>query len=228
MLRKRDLRKRGPRIVRCERGDELPLSEALDTESKTSSKKLHKGTLKILIAVFLILVSIFIIMTTGLATTQPTTKKLQHRTTTTPIYWINLDKSKDRMEWMSNMFNSLDLGNNHRVAAHDVSSTWWSWQIGTLLFHPLIKLIPRSAKSNQYEDHSSFKYYYTEAACLLSHLTAIKQAYDDDENEHALILEDDAQLSTDFFQNLQSLLKSAPPGWKVLQLSTSNVSLICS
>eukprot|EP00986_Skeletonema_menzelii_P014690 scaffold10025_cov185-Skeletonema_menzelii.AAC.1 len=62
-------------------------------------------------------------------------------------------------------------------------------------------------------DHSHLRYYYEEAACTLSHLRAIKQAYDDG-NEHALILEDDTQLSIDFLQSLPSFLKSAPPGWK--------------
>ena len=203
----------------------------LETKSNTSSK-LRRGIfyrLEMLLAALLIFLSIFIIVMTGLATPQRTAIKLKHTTvagtTATPIYWISLDKSKDRMEWMSNMFKSLGLVNTHRIAAHDVSSTRRSWQHGTLVFHPLIKLVPRTAESILWEDHSSFKYYYQEAACLLSHLSAIKQAYDDG-NEHALILEDDAHLSNDFFQHLPSLLKSAPPGWKVLQFSTSNVSLI--
>ena len=152
--------------------------------------------------------------------------KLRHAvlgTTTTPIYWINLDKSKDRLKFMNDMFSSLGLSNAHRVAAHDINSTWRSWVYGTLVFHPLIKLIPRTAESNTWTDHSHLRYYYEEAACTLSHLRAIKQAYDDG-NEHALILEDDAQLSIDFLQSLPSFLKSAPPGWKVLQFSTNNVS----
>ena len=142
---------------------------------------------------------------------------------TIPIYWINLDKSKDRFKLMTDMFSSLGLTNTHRVVAHDINSTWRSWFYGTLVFHPLIKLIPHTAESIHWTDHSHLRYYYEEAACTLSHLEAIKQAYDDG-NEHALILEDDAQLSTDFFQNLSSFLKSAPPGWKVLQFSTNNVS----
>ena len=245
--------KRGGPLIRRKGGGGLPLPSSshnsgapdgkgfcfclrrrqLETKSSTSSKKLRRGgillfyRLEMLLAALLIL-PIFIIVMTGLATPQRTAIKLKHTTvagtTATPIYWINLDKSKDRMAWMSNMFKSLGLVNTHRIAAHDVSSTRRSWQHGTLVFHPLIKLVPRTAESILWEDHYSSKYYYQEAACLLSHLTAIKQAYDDG-NEHALILEDDTHLSTDFFQHLPSLLKSAPAGWKVLQFSTNNVSV---
>ena len=211
----------------------------LDAKSNTSSKKLRRGgilrrhqiTVLQMLLVALLIFPIFIMIVTNMLATPPpppTTPKLEHTTVpgtaATPIYWINLDKSKDRMAWMSNMFKSLGLVNTHRIAAHDVSSTRRSWQDGTLVFHPLIKLVPRTAESIKWKDHSSFKYYYQEAACLLSHLKAIKQAYDDG-NKHALILEDDAHLSNDFFQNLPSFLESAPPGWKVLQFSTNNVSV---
>ena len=180
-----------------------------------------------MVLLIVVVVSIFVTMLSRLASPRLAPVKLKKRvvlgTTATPIYWINLDKSKDRLELMNDMFSSLGLSNAHRVAAHDINSTWRSWIYGTLVLHPLIKLIPRTVESDQWADHSRLRYYYEEAACTLSHLEAIKQAYDD-EYEHALILEDDAQLSTEFFQSLPSFLQSAPPGWKVLQFSASNVS----
>lgn len=249
-LPRRRKRRGGPFIVRGRGGRGLPLPSSHESPASgdegsffclwrcklekkiNKNKKFYRGLMSRLIhryqtlMVLLVLVLIFIVAT-RLETPQPTTMKLSRHavlgTTTTPIYWINLDKSKDRLKFMNDMFSSLGLSNAHRVAAHDINSTWRSWVYGTLVFHPLIKLIPRTAESNKWTDHSHLRYYYEEAACTLSHLRAIKQAYDDG-NEHALILEDDTQLSIDFLQSLPSFLKSAPPGWKVLQFSTNNVS----
>ena len=104
----------------------------------------------------LLIFPIFIMIVTNMLATPPpppTTPKLEHTTVpgtaATPIYWINLDKSKDRMAWMSNMFKSLGLVNTHRIAAHDVSSTWSSWQHGTLAFHPhLDRAVMKSNSTN--------------------------------------------------------------------------------
>ena len=141
------------------------------------------------------------------------------------IYCINLDSSKDRMDAMVKMFNSLRLTKIHRVAASDADEAAKAWKSKELVFHPLIKLVPRTDESPSWRDHWNYRYYYEEAACLLSHLKAIKQAYEDGQ-EHAFILEDDAKLSMEFLDMLPAYLERAPLGWKVLQLATNQVRFV--
>eukprot|EP00957_Ditylum_brightwellii_P108802 8299633-Ditylum_brightwellii.AAC.1 len=59
----------------------------------------------------------------------------------------------------------------------------------------------------------------------MSHLKAIKQAYDDG-REVALIVEDDALLSSLFCDEFDDYVAQAPEGWKVLQFATNNAHVI--
>jgi GR25 family glycosyltransferase involved in LPS biosynthesis len=135
-----------------------------------------------------------------------------------PTFWVNLDTSVDRRKAMMASFSSLGIiENTHRVPASNVSDMMNMLNSGQLVFHPKIKLEPATEKTWEKQYH----YNYQEAACLLSHLRAIKQAYDEG-HELALFLEDDASLPSTFVNEWVEYIKLAPKDWKVLQFAPSN------
>jgi GR25 family glycosyltransferase involved in LPS biosynthesis len=80
-------------------------------------------------------------------------------------------------------------------------------------------LVP--TRNDTFEKHARNEYLFEEAAVTLSHLTAILQAYNAG-HETVLVLEDDAELKTDFLLNWHAYAKLAPRNWSVLQWFTSN------
>ena len=83
--------------------------------------------------------------------------------------------------------------------------------------------------------HARDVYSYAEVAALLSHLTAIRRAYDDGIGEEALFLEDGASSFLQMFANeggnhfcdddedwvrCRFAMDDAPLGWRVIQLTT--------
>lgn len=101
-----------------------------------------------------------------------------------PIYYINLDKSKDRLENIVNQFGKYDIKNTNRVSAIDGSSN----EIDTLKKKYRIIDSHKRKRSNK------------EIACTLSHIKAINQAYIDG-CDIALIMEDDCCFDYLKFQN---------------------------
>jgi len=119
------------------------------------------------------------------------------------------------------MFSSLGTSNAFRFEATDVNSTLSLWQSGRLIFHPDIKL--KSNAEGRWNPANSM-YNSEEAACTLSHLNVVKQAYEDGQ-ELALILEDDAVISREFQDGWSDYIKEAPVGWKILQFATNFLAL---
>jgi hypothetical protein len=68
------------------------------------------------------------------------------------------------------------------------------------------------------------QYTFNEAACTLSHLKAIWQAYDAG-HEMVLIIEDHVMLTSDFFENWKAYAELAPDDWQILQWTTGNVAI---
>jgi len=113
---------------------------------------------------------------------------------------------------MMDSFSKLEIVDAHRVVATDVKDVPTLQKSGQLVLHPQVKLAESKAANT---------YLFTEAACLLSHLSAIKQAYDNG-HELALFLEDDASLAGTFQQEWSEYVDRAPAGWRVIQFATSN------
>ena len=157
------------------------------------------------------------------------------------LYFINLDKSADRAAALKENIASLSWKNSqstfqlHRVPAITVNEVKELYTNGSLYFkqmeqqeslkqngniintiHNETKLIDRARTP---ADINTFTFH--EVACTLSHLRAIKQAYDDGQ-EMAIILEDDALISQDFVDNWESYADQAPSDWQILQWMTSN------
>ncbi len=123
-----------------------------------------------------------------------------------PILYINLDRSPDRLIFMENEFKKHGIKNFHRIEAVDGKN---------------IK-DTKNGKVNNIHFVSNYKLNGSEIACTLSHLKAIKYAYDR-KYESVLILEDDVSfdLLKYWKKDFKSIINKAPKDWEILQLYTS-------
>jgi GR25 family glycosyltransferase involved in LPS biosynthesis len=142
-----------------------------------------------------------------------------------PIYWINLDDSVDRRKAMMDMFSSMRISNAHRVSAVNVKDAKSMWQSGKLVLHPDVGLESIEDKAVIWEKKNQHIYSYREAAALLSHLSAIKQAYEA-RHDYAMIVEDDARITSTFQDEWRGYVDLAPSGWKILQFANSNGAVV--
>ena len=136
-----------------------------------------------------------------------------------PVYWINLDASVSRRKTILKKFEAFEITNTHRVSAYNTSAINRIWKTGQLVLHPRIHV--RLEESSQQQKHEQNIYQVAEAACILSHLKAIKQAYDDG-HDQVLVIEDDVLMSCQFVNLWRQHVDQAPMGWKILQFVTNN------
>lgn len=121
-------------------------------------------------------------------------------------YYINLERSKDRLESIEKEFKDYEIGNYERIEACDgknLNSTK-KGKFGELEFENI-------------KDKKATK---GELACTCSHLKAIKKAYDDGE-EMAIIMEDDITftLMPYWKKSLGEILDNIPEDLELLQLT---------
>ena len=121
-----------------------------------------------------------------------------------PVFYINLDKDKDRKEYMEVQFKKYEVVKAERVPAiygKDLPN--------------LKKQTDREPKFvNNYPDLSP-----SELGCTLSHIKAIRKAKETG-SEYSLILEDDANFDLLPYWNssLDDVVKNAPKDWGIIQL----------
>jgi len=129
-----------------------------------------------------------------------------------PIYYINLPGSTERQKFMENQFNKHNITNFKRINAVD----------GSQITFPMKYFKTKHDYSingvkfwNNYSENINNK----ELACTLSHLLAIKTAYNDN-LEHVIILEDDASLKLVPYWplNFQQYIDRFPPNWQCVSL----------
>jgi GR25 family glycosyltransferase involved in LPS biosynthesis len=137
-----------------------------------------------------------------------------------PVYWMNLDMSTDRKKDMEQNFAMFpDQLKAHRVTATGLAEVRNLW-----LDHKLelagSKLVFANEEEN-YLKHFRGEYVFQEAGCLVSHLSMIRQAYEDGQ-ELALFVEDDAVITEEFLKYHDDYIATAPPGWRLLQWTTIN------
>jgi len=120
-----------------------------------------------------------------------------------PIYWINLDRSKNRKNWIEKNFNRLGIRNHTRVSAIDGK------KLGTYKF---------TLPVNYYSTHST-----NEIACTLSHLKCIEKAYHNKERM-VIICEDDVcfSLLKVIDKSLNKMINNCNSNWEIIQLGHSN------
>jgi GR25 family glycosyltransferase involved in LPS biosynthesis len=132
------------------------------------------------------------------------------------VYYINLARSLDRFGWMKTQEKDLNISLT-RLEAVDGK-----------------KLTSITNGKYTFEDESVLKYRTIpegsesiyEIACTLSHLNAIKTAYDNGD-EAALILEDDVNLYTIplWDTTLQEIIDNAPDNWGMLHIGQMHTNL---
>ncbi len=128
-----------------------------------------------------------------------------------PIYYINLDKSKHRRSFMEAQFKNYNIKNYTRIPG---------------IYGKLLNLKHGMLRDN-------FLYYnekymtHGELGCTLTHLIAIKKAYDNNDNE-AIFMEDDASLSlmSHWKYSINELINKAPNNWEILNLYSYNINNI--
>jgi GR25 family glycosyltransferase involved in LPS biosynthesis len=114
------------------------------------------------------------------------------------IYWINLDRSKDRRVFMENILNRIKV-QNKRISASD-------GKIIPNIASNFITITPKNQTPGVY-------------GCLLSHLRTIKDFYTSNKNI-ALVLEDDISLEFMPFWNkdLKTIIGQAPVDWDIIMM----------
>jgi len=122
------------------------------------------------------------------------------------VYWINLDSDINRRLFMEKQFIKYNI-NNTRIPG----------VVGENLDDSYIEYI-----CNGLEKRSKGS-----IGCLLSHLNAIKKAYEDG-SEYAIIMEDDICISLLDIKNinLNDIINNAPKKWEILQLHYSNPKVL--
>lgn len=125
-----------------------------------------------------------------------------------PVYWINLEKSKNRRAYYADQLDKMGY-KNRRIEA--VTKTDGVVMNSTLKVRPRIRQTPG------------------ELSCVISHLLAIYTAIHDESYKHipyALITEDDVHFEMDV--DLLTLAENAPSGFGALQLMTSSSNYVNS
>ena len=154
--------------------------------------------------------------TTQIQKSQP----LSTRNEKLQVYWINLEQSTDRRKDMEENFAMFpDQIDAHRIQATGIAVVRNMW-----LSHKLELAESKLVFPNQEENylkHFRGEYVYQEAACLVSHLSMIRAAYEAG-HELALFVEDDAVITEDFLKYHDDYVAVAPPGWRILQWTTIN------
>lgn len=124
-----------------------------------------------------------------------------------PIYYINLDRSKDRDEFIKTQLSLYNI-NATRINAIDGSKL--NLNEGTINLYDSIEI----NYINKYKNNS-----LSELGCTLSHIKAIYNAYINND-DIALIIEDDASfvLYPYWPLDLNSIIKKAPYDWTIISI----------
>ena len=141
------------------------------------------------------------------------------------IYFINIDHSVDRRQQFlrsinllpSHLRSVLRLRRVPAITSRDVAHMIKS---GSLSLNR-VDILATPNVSIEWWDK---KYTAKEAACTLSHLKALRQAYLDG-HESVLILEDDAVLTSNFLERGRAYANLAPLDWVILQWTTNNAAI---
>jgi GR25 family glycosyltransferase involved in LPS biosynthesis len=116
------------------------------------------------------------------------------------IYWINLDRCRERKKSMEEMFSNPVFKNikTHRVCGIDGTKD----NISEMLFFP---------KHAKYKD--------SEYGCILSHLECIRR-FSETDDPIALVAEDDITLDFQKYwrKSIRQIIQQAPNDWEIIQL----------
>lgn len=117
------------------------------------------------------------------------------------VYWINLDSDVRRRRYMEDQFSYWEIDNHIRVSAYDGRGG----NIQQFLF-------------GRYPDNVTA----SEIGCCMSHLKAIKDFYDNTDDEYCMIVEDDVNFGLAGFWSFSwnDIIDNLPLYWDCIQLTT--------
>ena len=135
-----------------------------------------------------------------------------------PIYWINLKSALNRRHAMEKMLYNYSHFRIDAVSDVDAASENVISKPNLNFYHEKNEII--------WKKHWFGNYTFKELATCMSHLKAIREAYQRGDAV-AMILEDDAVLdSINIRKNMNRLIESAPENWETLQLYVQHMKLI--
>mgnify|MGYP001161167848 FL=1 len=122
------------------------------------------------------------------------------------IYWINLDDKTDRREYMERQFEYWEIENHTRISAYDGREDDLS--------DILTGRYPHNMSSG-------------EIGCVTSHLHAMKHWLETSDEEYAIMMEDDCDLSVTSHWPFtwKDVIANAPHGWDCIQLAIINPAI---
>ena len=128
-----------------------------------------------------------------------------------PIYYINLDRSKDRKEYMEKQFEMYDIKATRIPGVNGKDLNNNTDYINLSIDDSKIRKIKFT---NSYKNNT-----LGELGCTLSHIKAIFTAYKNGD-ENALILEDDNSFALYPYWSisLEKVIENAPKDWNVITL----------
>ena len=163
-----------------------------------------------ILIIVLVIISVFFLFYTYKKNNEGFKAKKYYLDGVDVIYWINLDWSHDRRQRMEQMFKDPVFKGKKivRISAVDGKAS----DIDQVL-------------NANFEGMQPDKFTKVEYACLLSHINAIKQ-FSESNDEVALIMEDDMTLEFKPYwkKSVKQIMDNAPSDWDIIQLCyiTSN------
>ena len=132
----------------------------------------------------------------------------------TPIYFINLPKSKERKFFLEKQIRQFNI-NNFKIIEAVYGKNKKSISDNTFQ-------VPMDTQKTIYFFNNDENAKDGEIGCTLSHLNAVRQAYNDG-LEHVIICEDDVDLYwiKIWEDTISSIISNAPKGWEYISLSKS-------
>jgi len=120
-----------------------------------------------------------------------------------PIYWINLDRSKKRKNWIEKNFKKMGITKHTRISAVDGNK---------------LRVYNLNIPQEYHNTHSN-----NEIACTASHLKCIEKAHYN-KNKITIICEDDVcfSLLKAVGKSVDEIIRKCPRDWEIIQLGQSN------
>ena len=133
----------------------------------------------------------------------------------TPIYFINLPNSKERKNLLNKQIRQFNINNFKIIEA--VYGKNKKKSTGKNMFQ-----VPMNTQKTIYFFNNDENATDGEIGCTLSHLNAVRQAYNDG-LEHVIICEDDVDLYwiKIWEDTISSIISNAPKGWEYISLCKS-------
>ena len=116
------------------------------------------------------------------------------------IYWLNLDSDEDRKEYMENQFKYWEIENHTRISGYDGREDDVS--------DNLKGRIPDNVSQG-------------ELGCCMSHLKALKEFYENSDDDYCIIAEDDVNLNIAHYWNFKwtEFFSLLPYDWDCVQMT---------